>query len=137
MEEKIEFPKSAKEFYDQLVARNKLNDIKITKKAVEKLYEFLLEIKEERNYLDIYGSVSWWNSKDNLDRKGASQICGTCPNCGNHLSWTGGKCLSRTMSIYQEGVYCLNCGKIYGKESTATPYIEKERPVFHRTNLKS
>jgi len=137
MEEKYKFPKSAKEFYNNLIARNKLNDMKITMKAVEKLYQFLLKVKENNNYLNAYASVKYGNSEDDLDRKTQHQLDGICPNCGNGLSSTGGKGLSKKMSIYENGVYCLNCGKIYGREGRSKIYIEKEKPIFFKTTLKS
>lgn len=137
MEEKQDFPKSAKEFYDNLIALNKLNDMKITMEAVEKLYKFLLEVKEDNKHLEIYSSVEYGNSENKLDRKTQHRLDGTCPNCGNGLSSTGGTCLSKKMSIYENGAYCLNCGKIYGREGRSKTYIEKDEPIFYRTTLRS
>lgn len=140
MKEKTEFPKSAKEFYDNLVARNKLNTVKITKEAVEKLYIFLLDAQTreltKNKHLAIYGGIEYHNDKDEDERKNAILFLGKCPNCNNFLSDTGGSS-SRRPSGIKYGRYCLSCGKIYNKEDWIKDiFTEVDKPMFWRSNLK-
>lgn len=140
MEEKIEFPKSTKEFYNELVARNKLNYMKITKEAVEKLYAFLIDARKHKltrnRYLAVYGGVEYHNDKDEDERKDARISLGKCPNCNNLLSGTGGSSPTiRSKRIY--GSYCLNCGKIYDKEDWRRDvFTETDKPRFWKSNIK-
>ena len=134
------FPKSAKELYNNLMKVNKFNAIKIILKAVEKLYPFLLKAKESNNYKKIWMSVNTGNSPDERERKGTIQLNGTCPNCKNTLSDTGGLIRvepnPKNMRGTQYGRYCLNCGKIYLKEGRSKSYLERKTPLIYKSVLK-
>lgn len=134
------FPKTAKEFYDNLIKLNTLKAMKITMKAVEKLHSFLLNLSKE-NYIATYVSVEESNDENKDDRKGAHQVYGECPNCGNILSGTGGRHNiapnRKNPSGRQSGRYCLNCGKIYLKEDwRRNIFTEDNTPLFSISVLK-
>ena len=128
MEEKEEIPKTAKKFYDKLVALNTNKKLKINKKFSKIYYDFISVRKDEHppyrvsptedfKSQDLKNKVMAYliaSIKEINDRKKKYFIfIGECSNCGNKLIYTGGFSRTRSLRGLMHGMFCLNCGKSF------------------------